>query len=76
MSVYRGDVEAQPVYWKLLLYASLFHQCIAGPIVRYETVADEIEERHVNLNDIYTGMRRFCVGLAKVDPCQWLCQRG
>ena len=65
IDVYRGEVEAQPVYWKLLLYASLFHQCIAGPIVRYETVADEIEERHVNLNDIYTGMRRFCVGLAK-----------
>ena len=65
VDVYRGEVEAQPVYWKLLLYASLFHQCIAGPIVRYETVADEIEERTVNLNDVYVGIRRFCVGLAK-----------
>lgn len=65
VDVYRGDVNAQPAYWKLLLYSSLFHQCIAGPIVRYETVADEIEERHVSLNDLYAGIRRFSVGLAK-----------
>ena len=63
--VYREEVEAQPTYWKLLLYSSLFHQCIAGPIVRYETVAGEIDERHVSMNDLYMGIRRFCVGLAK-----------
>ena len=63
--VYRGEVDAQPNYFKLLLYASLFHQCIAGPIVRYETVAGEIEKRSVTLSDIYYGIRRFCVGLAK-----------
>jgi alginate O-acetyltransferase complex protein AlgI len=65
VDVYRGEVEAQPVYWKLLLYSSLFHQCIAGPIVRYETVAGEIEERRVSPNDLYIGIRRFSVGLAK-----------
>ena len=65
VDVYKGQVEAQPAYWKLLLYSSLFHQCIAGPIVRYETVADEIEKRHVSLNDLYAGIRRFSVGLAK-----------
>ena len=32
VDVYRGEVEAQRSYWKLLLYACLFHQCIAGPI--------------------------------------------
>ena len=63
--VYRGRVEAQPVYWKLLLYSSLFHQCIAGPIVRYETVAAEIDHRHPRRSDVYYGVRRFCVGLAK-----------
>ena len=63
--VYRGKVEAQPVYWKLLLYSSLFHQCIAGPIVRYQTVANEIEHRRVTQTDRYVGVRRFCVGLAK-----------
>jgi alginate O-acetyltransferase complex protein AlgI len=63
--VYKGRVKAQREYWKLLLYSSLFHQCIAGPIVRYETVAEEIDNRSVNLNDLYTGIRRFSVGLAK-----------
>ena len=63
--VYAGRVEAQPRYWKLLLYASLFHQCIAGPIVRYETVAGEIDHREITLDDMYCGMRRFSVGLAK-----------
>ena len=65
VDVYRGEVDAQPNYFKLLLYASLFHQCIAGPIVRYSTVAKEIENRRVSRNDLYYGIRRFCVGLAK-----------
>lgn len=65
IDVYKGQVHAQPKYWKLLLYSSLFHQCIAGPIVRYETVADEIDNRIVNMNDIYYGIRRFSIGLAK-----------
>ena len=63
--VYRGRVQAQRAYWKLLLYSSLFHQCIAGPIVRYETVANEIDHRHPRRADIDYGVRRFCVGLAK-----------
>ena len=65
VDVYRGEVQAQRNYFKLLLYASLFHQCIAGPIVRYATVAHEIDHRKVNRNDIYYGVRRFCIGLAK-----------
>lgn len=32
VDVYRKEVAAQPAYWKLLLYCSLFHQCIAGPV--------------------------------------------
>lgn len=63
--VYRGTVEAQRAYWKLLLYSSLFHQCIAGPIVRYKTVAGEIDHRRPRRSDVYYGVRRFCVGLAK-----------
>ena len=65
IDVYRKEVKAQPSYWKLLLYSSLFHQCIAGPIVRYKTVADEIDNRSVTFNDVYAGIRRFSVGLAK-----------
>ena len=63
--VYRGRVGAQPKYWKVLLYSSLFHQCIAGPIVRYETVAEEIDHRKIELSDVAAGIRRFAVGLAK-----------
>ena len=65
VDVYRGDVEAQPRYWKVLLYSSLFHQCIAGPIVRYKTVAQEIEQRSVSGKDVAEGIRRFSIGLAK-----------
>lgn len=65
VDVYRGDVAPQPKFWKLLLYASLFHQCIAGPIIRYETIAEEIDDRHVTRSDVYAGIRRFAIGLAK-----------
>lgn len=65
IDVYRGEVEAQKSYANLLLYASLFHQCIAGPIVRYADVAREIENRTVTLSEAARGVSRFAVGLAK-----------
>ena len=65
VDVYRGEVEAQKKYWLLLLYASLFHQCIAGPIVRYADVNNEIENRQITLADMSRGISRFSVGLAK-----------
>ncbi len=65
VDVYRREVQAQRKYWMLLLYAGLFHQCIAGPIVRYEHVANELENRSVKLSMLGNGIRRFFVGLAK-----------
>ena len=65
IDVYRGEVEAQKRYWLLLLYASLFHQCIAGPIVRYADVNDDINNRVVTLDEVSRGISRFSVGLAK-----------
>ena len=65
VDVYRGSIKAQPRFSRLLLYSSLFHQCIAGPIVRYETVQNEIEHRMPSRTDIYYGMRRFSIGVAK-----------
>ena len=77
VDVYRRQVRAQSSYWMLLLYASLFHQCIAGPIVRYETVAHEIEHRHASERDLYEGVRRFSIGLAKkcvlANACASVC---
>ena len=65
IDVYRGEVKAQGKYWTLLLYASLFHQCIAGPIVRYADVERDIEGRVLNREEISRGVTRFAVGLAK-----------
>ncbi len=63
IDVYRGDVPAAKRYGTVLLYASLFHQCIAGPIVRYADVQNEIFARRVDWADVSEGIRRFCVGL-------------
>ena len=63
--VYRGEVEAQRTYWMLLLYASLFHQCIAGPIVRYKDVNEDILARETQPREVSAGVSRFTVGLAK-----------
>lgn len=65
IDVYRGETEAQKKFWYVLLYASLFHQCIAGPIVRYSDVCAEIESRKTNLNEISKGISRFAIGLGK-----------
>ena len=65
IDVYRGEVPAQKKYWMLLLYASLFHQCIAGPIIRYKDVNQELENRKVTREGIARGISRFAAGLAK-----------
>ena len=65
VDVYRGDAEAQDKYWHVLLYAALFHQCIAGPIVRYKTIAKELFDGRDEATDRARGCTRFAVGLAK-----------
>ncbi len=65
IDVYRDEVPAQKNYFLLLLYAALFHQCVAGPIVRYSDVNEEILGRRVNRADISRGVTRFAAGLAK-----------
>ena len=65
IDVYRGEVEVQKNYAKVLLYISLFPQLIAGPIVRYQDIEQEINHRTVNLRQTAFGLRRFIVGLSK-----------
>ncbi len=65
IDVYRGEVLAQRRFTTVLLYASLFHQCIAGPIVRYADVENELTARRIDWADVSEGVRRFCVGLGK-----------
>lgn len=73
VDVYRKEVPAQKNFFWLLLYSSLFYQCIAGPIVRYKDVNDEITERSVNAELISAGVTRFTVGLAKKALIANLC---
>ena len=65
VDVYRGDALPQRSFKTLLLYVSLFHQCIAGPIVRYKDVCAELENRRATQIEIAEGINRFTVGLAK-----------
>lgn len=63
--VYRGRGEVQRSILDVGLYISFFPQLIAGPIVRYQTVAWEIKNRKETIGDISDGFCRFIVGLAK-----------
>lgn len=56
-------VQKNPLY--VALYISLFPQLIAGPIVRYETVAGQLEDRAETLNGFSSGISRFITGLGK-----------
>jgi len=73
VDVYRGEAQPQKRYWNVLLYAALFHQCIAGPIVRYQTIAGELFGPAPRQPEIAPGVSRFCAGLAKkvllANPC-------
>jgi len=65
VDVYRGTAAVRKNPLDLLLYILFFPQLIAGPIVRYHDIADELVERHPRLADVAEGVRRFGVGLAK-----------
>ena len=65
VDVYRRDAHVQRRFIDLLLYISMFPQLIAGPIVRYGTVAREINDRHVTIDDVADGVFRFLIGLGK-----------
>ena len=65
LDVSRGDAPVQRSPFKVGLYVSLFPQLIAGPIVRYTTIADEIDGRRETWADFSSGVSRFLVGLGK-----------
>ena len=65
IDVYRGDVPVQKNPFYIALYISLFPQLIAGPIVRYSDIYQEIRTRKSCLDDVVEGAQRFIVGLAK-----------
>ena len=65
VDVYRGDTPAQKSWINLATYVVLFPQLIAGPIVRYTTVAEDLSTRKHSLENTALGIRRFIIGLGK-----------
>ena len=65
IDVYRGDVKAQKNYLTLGTYVALFPQLIAGPIVRYKDVAEQMKNRRETMGNFAEGVKRFSIGLGK-----------
>ena len=65
LDIYRGKGEVQKNILNVGLYVAFFPQLIAGPIVRYETVAEEIKFRKEMSDDFFDGFTRFVIGLGK-----------
>ncbi len=65
LDCYWDQVKVQKNYFKFLLFVSLFPQLIAGPIVRYSVIEQEIDNRKTTIADLSEGSCRFMIGLAK-----------
>ena len=65
VDIYRGDASVQRNPFNLALYISLFPQLIAGPIVRYNEIQQQLSRRLLGLQQFTEGIRRFIIGLAK-----------
>ena len=65
IDVYRKTAPVQKSILNLGLYISFFPQLIAGPIVRYNTIAEQIKSRTTNVEDLTIGIERFIIGLSK-----------
>ena len=65
IDVYRKEVKVQKNPFYVALYISFFPQLIAGPIVRYQTIEDQIEHRVLNVDKYAEGIKRFVLGFSK-----------
>ena len=65
IDLYMGKVSLQKDIINFALYVSLFPQLIAGPIVKYSDVSEQIENRSESLELFVSGQKRFCYGLGK-----------
>lgn len=65
IDIYRGKVKGAKSLWDFSTYLTLFPQLIAGPIVRYETINEELETRKTSFSLFAQGVRRFIIGLSK-----------
>ncbi|MCL2634545.1 MAG: MBOAT family protein [Oscillospiraceae bacterium] len=65
VDLYKGKIPAQKSRMKFLMYVSLYPQLIAGPIVRYEHIQHDIDNRKIKPENVSEGITRFVIGLAK-----------
>lgn len=65
IDVYRREVEPQKNLWNVMLYISFFPQLIAGPIVKYHDIQEQIDNRNTDVKEIAEGLRRFIIGLSQ-----------
>ena len=65
IDVFRGEANVQPNIISFGAYVALFPQLIAGPIVQYKTIAEQLNDRKENLDDFSKGAYRFIIGLGK-----------
>ena len=65
LDVYKGEAKPQENIFNLGLYVSLFPQLIAGPIVRYNEIEEQINTRVESIENVSVGMKRFIYGLSK-----------
>ena len=65
IDVYCRKHQSAKSIWEFMTYISFFPQLIAGPIVRYETIANQLKERNVNQDKFVDGISRFIFGLSK-----------
>ncbi len=65
IDIYRKQIDVQRNFLKLALYISLFPQLIAGPIVRYRDISQQIDKRDMDIDLFYSGVKRFIIGFAK-----------
>ena len=65
IDLYRGDTKVQKSPINFMAYVSMFPQLIAGPIVRYSDVAEELDKRTISFENIAYGINRFVIGLGK-----------
>ncbi len=65
IDVYRGDAEIQRNIISFGAYVALFPQLIAGPIVQFKTIAEQLDHRRENFDDFASGVSRFMTGLGK-----------
>ncbi|MCQ2327350.1 MAG: hypothetical protein MJZ71_07275 [Bacteroidales bacterium] len=67
VDIFRNECPAAKNYFNYLIYIISFPQLIAGPIVRYKNIANEITDRNPSIDDKLNGLYRFSIGLAKKD---------